>query len=200
MQRTDARSRAAAVLERVARGAFCDALVGETLARADMDPREAALFVRLAYGTIAWQRRLDWTLESLSRRPLDRLDPAVRAALRLGLFQLTRLDRVPAHAAVDASVEIAKAGAGAGGASFANAVLRAAARDGERAMPPESEGLGRALSVRWSHPEWLVERWLDELGRERAERLLEADGEDAPTVLRVDLRRRTRGQVIDELA
>jgi len=200
MPRDDARSRAAAVLERVERGAFCDALVGETLARGDMDPREAALFVRLAYGTIAWQGRLDWTLAALSRRPLDRLDPPVRSALRLGLFQLTRLDRVPAHAAVDSSVELAKVGAGPGGGAFVNAVLRAAARDGERPPPPESEGLARALAIRWSHPDWLVERWLAERGREATESLLEADGGDAPTVLRVDLRRRERSRVLDELA
>ncbi len=196
----DARSRAAAVLERVERGAFCDALVGQTLARGEMEPREAALFVRLVYGTIAWQGRLDWTLAGLSRRPLDRLDPPVRAALRLGLFQLTRLDRIPAHAAVDASVELAKAAAGAGGAAFANAVLRAAARGGERPPPPESEGLARSLAIRWSHPEWLVERWLAERGRERTERLLEANCGEAPTVLRVDRRRRTRDEVIAELA
>lgn len=200
MPATDARSRAAAVLERVERGAFCDVLVGETLARGDMDPREAALFVRLAYGTTAWQARLDWTLAGLARRPLDRLDPAVRTALRLGLFQLLRLDRVPAHAAVNASVELAKTAAGAGAASFVNAVLRAAIREGERPPPPEAEGVARALAIRWSHPPWLVERWLAERGREGTERLLEADDGQAPTVLRVDLRRRTRGSVVDELA
>lgn len=200
MTRLDARSRAAAVLERVERGAFCDVLVGEAIARGDMDPREAGLFVRLVYGTVAWQGRLDWTLAGLSRRPLDELDPPVRAALRLGLFQLTRLDRIPAHAAVDASVEIAKAAAGAGGAAFANAVLRSAARGGERPPPPESEGLARSLAIRWSHPEWLVERWLDERGRERTERLLEANAGEAPTVLRVDLRRCTRDEAIADLA
>jgi len=197
----DARRLAFDVIERVEGGAFCDVLVGETLTRHDLPTREAALFTRLVYGTITWQGRLDWTIAGLARRPLAEIDPPVRAALRLALFQLVMLERVPPHAAVHTAVEIAKARAGGAAARFANAVLRAALRAGGELPPPAAEeGLARALAVRWSHPEWLVARWLDELGAERVPALLAANNEPAPTVLRIDLRRSSRADAIAELA
>src|SRR5581483_2793218 len=103
--------------------------------------------------------------------------------------------------AVHTAVEIAKARAGGAAARFANAVLRAALRAGGELPPPAAEeGLARALAVRWSHPEWLVARWLDELGAERVPALLAANNEPAPTVLRIDLRRSSRADAIAELA
>jgi 16S rRNA (cytosine967-C5)-methyltransferase len=199
MAAADPRRLAFEVLERVAAGAFCDVLVGDTLARRRLEPRDAALFTRLVYGTVTWQGRLDWTIAGLARRPVEQLDGAVRTALRLGLFQLLHLDRVPAHAAVDTSVELAKRAAGAGAARFVNAVLRAAAREGERALPSPREDAVHALAVRWSHPSWLVARWLEELGPERTASLCAANDEPAPTALRVDLRRRSRDEAIAEL-
>ncbi|MEO2168551.1 MAG: transcription antitermination factor NusB, partial [bacterium] len=76
------------ITERVSDGAFCDALVGDTLDRHSLDPRDAALLTRLAYGVQAWRGRLDWTLAPLCKRPLEELDSALREALRLGLLQL----------------------------------------------------------------------------------------------------------------
>ena len=94
----------------------------------------------LVYGALAWQGRLDHHLGRLVRGPLDALDPPVRAALRLGLYQLLFLDRVPAYAAVDASVRLAHR-SGRGAAGLVNAVLRRAAREGrERARPARCHG------------------------------------------------------------
>src|SRR5207244_10689751 len=97
--------------------AFADVLLARRLADTPLPPREGALATRLVYGTLAWQGRLDFHLAQLVRdTAVDRLDPPVRAALRLGLYQLLFLDRVPAYAAVDASVRLARvAGAGASG-------------------------------------------------------------------------------------
>ena len=174
--------------------------MGERLARGSFDPREAALFTRLVYGTEAWRSRLDWTLAGLARRPLDDLAPPVRAALRLGLFQLLLLDRVPAHAAVDTTVAFVKQLAGTGAASFANAVLRGFLRRGERTLPdPESEPDAH-LALRWSHPEWLVRLWRAELGDARTAAILAADAEPAPTVVRVDPAVEDRAQVLARLA
>ena len=199
MTGTDPRHLAHAVLQRVETGAFCDLLVGETLTRSRLPERDAALFTALVYGTVTWQGRLDWTLAGHARRPIDRLDPATRIALRLGIFQLTRLDRVPAHAAVDTSVDLAKRGGGPGAARFVNAVLRAVARAGERPIPDDADPAW-ALAVRWSHPEWLVRRWIAELGAERVPALLAANNQPAPTVFRVDLRARSRSAALEDLA
>ena len=197
--RTDPRLLALDALVRAESGAFLDAIVGDTLAGRALDGRDAALFTRLAYGTTAWQGRLDWTLARLVDRPLARLDPPIRAALRLGLYQLFHLDRVPAHAAVDATVRAARRHAGRSGAGLVNAVLRRAAREGERPLP-RGKDLAVRLAVEWSHPEWLVHRWLDEIGEEAAARRLAADNEAAPTVLRIDPRETTREEALRALA
>jgi len=196
----DPRRAAVEVLARVEGGAFADVLVGELLARTALDAREAAFFTRLVYGTEAWRGRLDWTLAGLARRPLDQLAAPVRAALRLGLFQLLLLDRVPAHAAVDTTVALVKQIAGAGAASFANAVLRGFLRRGERTLPNAQSEPDAHLAVRWSHPEWLVRMWRAELGDARATAILAADGEPAPTVARIDPGVVTRDAVLDLLA
>jgi 16S rRNA (cytosine967-C5)-methyltransferase len=195
-----ARAAALEVLVRVEGGAFADVLVGEKLDGTPFEPREAAFFTRLVYGTEAWRGRLDWTLSGLARRPLADLAPPVRAALRLGLFQLLLLDRVPAHAAIDTTVALVKQHAGAGPASFANAVLRSFQRRGERPFPDAEQTLDLALAVRWSHPEWLVRMWRSELGDARTEAILAADAEPAPTVLRVDPAVAPRDDVLDRLA
>jgi 16S rRNA (cytosine967-C5)-methyltransferase len=196
----DVRRLALEVLVRVEGGAYADVLVGETLSRVPLEPRDAALFTRLVYGVETWRGRLDWTLSGLAHRPLDALAPAVRAALRLGAFQLLMLERVPAHAAVDTTVELVKRAAGAGAASFANAVLRNVLRRGERPLPDATLEPDAHLAVRWSHPEWLVRSFRREVGGERLERLLGANDEPAPTVVRVDPRVLTRGEAAERLA
>lgn len=196
----DPRRAAIEVLARVDGGAFADALVGERVARGSLDPRDGALFTRLVYGTEAWRGRLDWTLAGLARRPLDDLAPPVRAALRLGLFQLLMLDRVPPHAAVSTTVALVKELAGAGAASFANAVLRGFQRRGERAFPDAASAPDAHLAVRWSHPEWLVALWRAELGDARTAALLAANAQPAPTVVRVDPGVASRDEVLARLA
>ena len=122
------------------------------------------------------------------------MDPAVLEILRLGLFQLRFLDRVPRHAAVDTAVTIANSDRSSRSASgFVNAVLRKAARS----TPPEPAGDDLdALAIRWSHPRWLVERFIAMFGREDAERLMAADNEAAPTAIRLNPSRGTREEIL----
>src|SRR5215208_7331202 len=107
-----ARACALAVLRRVfEQGAWADRALHGEARRLGLDPRERALAMRLAYGAVQRRATLDHLIETLAGRPVERLEPLVLAALRLGLYQLAYVDRVPAHAAVDASVELVKAGA-----------------------------------------------------------------------------------------
>lgn len=198
--RSDPRSLALDVLLRVERGAFCDVLVGETLARQGLDAREAGLFTRLVYGTETWRGRIDWTLAALVRRPLEALDAPVRTTLRLGLFQLLLLDRVPPHAAIDTSVELVKQRSGVAASKLVNAVLRTFQRRGERTFPDPAREPDAHLAVRYSHPEWLVRLWRREVGDDRLAALLAADDEPAPTVVRVDPTLLSREQALAELA
>ncbi|MFP6663216.1 MAG: 16S rRNA (cytosine(967)-C(5))-methyltransferase RsmB [Deltaproteobacteria bacterium] len=173
------------ITERVSDGAFCDALVGDTLDRHSLEPRDAALLTRLAYGVQAWRGRLDWTLAPLCKRPLEELDSALREALRLGLLQLLFLDRVPAHAAVSTTVEVIKRRCGRGAGGLINAILRRILREGERALPDAEKDPIAHLAIRFSHPEWIVRRWRDELGEEATLALLAANQEAAATTLRI---------------
>jgi len=198
--RLDARPLAHEILIRVeTTDAFADVLLGERLAGATLGAADAALATRLVYGAIAWQGRLDHHLHGLLRRPLESLDPAVRAALRLGLYQLLFLDRVPVYAAVDASVDLAR-GAGRGAAGLVNAVLRRAVVIGRDALPlpPHGDPLARA-SVEWSHPPWLVKRWAAEFGAEELPRLLAANNVRLRTAVRVNRHRSTRAALLAEL-
>src|SRR5436309_6822922 len=159
----DARRIAQEVLVRVeTTGAFADTLLAHRLAGSPLGVADRGLTTRLVYGTLVWQGRLDHHLGTLLRSSLAGLEPAVRAALRLGLYQLLFLDRVPAYAAVDSSVRLAGRACGRGAAGLVNAVLRRAAAKGATTLPPS--GSLERLAVEWSHPSWLVERWAREFG------------------------------------
>jgi 16S rRNA (cytosine967-C5)-methyltransferase len=173
---THARRAAHAVVRRtLVDGAFADrALHGEARG---LDPRERALAKQLAFGAI--QRRL--TLDHVIDQHVDRrLEPAVRAALQLGLFQLLFLDGVAPYAAIGESVELAKPSPGH---KLVNAVLRRVQRDGVE-LPSDETPAGAA--IRHSHPLWLVELWWNWLGPEQTRALLTADNEPAELALRVN--------------
>jgi len=181
---TDPRRLAAAVLLAVAGGAWSDEALATSLDKARLGEADRALATRLVYGTLARQRTLDSTIEALSARPLDRLDEIVLVALRLGLFQMGFLDRVPDHAAIMTSVDLV-AGRATSAKGFVNALLRRAQRQG--LVPPPATPEPARLGVLHSHPDWLVRMWMDELpgGAEgEVEQLLEANNDAAPTCYR----------------
>jgi 16S rRNA (cytosine967-C5)-methyltransferase len=194
----DARAIAHEILVRVETGdAFADRLLADRASTEALSADDRGLLTRLVYGTLAWQGRLDHHLRGLVRVPLERLDAPVRAALRLGLYQLLFLDRVPAYAAVDSSVRLARRR----GATLVNAVLRRAAATGRAGLRlPDAAGdrLER-LAIEWSHPRWLVQRWAREFGAELPA-LLAADNEPGPTTVRVNRLRTTREAALWELS
>jgi 16S rRNA (cytosine967-C5)-methyltransferase len=165
----------AVVLRTLAGGAYADrALHGEARG---LDARDRALAKQLAFGTV--QRRL--TLDHVIAEHVDRkLEPRVRAALQLGLFQLLFLDGVAAHAAIGEAVELAKPSAGH---RLVNAVLRRVQREGVE-LPSDDTPAGAA--IRHSHPQWLVELWWGWLGPAATRALLAADNEPAELALRVN--------------
>jgi 16S rRNA (cytosine967-C5)-methyltransferase len=183
MTDSDPRRVAAGVLLAVAEGAWSDEALSVALDRSRLGEQDRALATLLVYGTLARQRTIDHTIEALADRPLDRIDEIVLVAIRLGLFQMGFLDRIPDHAAISTSVDlVARRAASAKG--FVNALLRRAQRHGLVA-PPETPEVTR-LGILHSHPDWLVRMWTDELsgGAAEVERLLEADNDVAPTCYR----------------
>ncbi len=134
-----------------------------------LDLRDRRLLMQLAYGVERWRGRLDYYIEQASSRPSHKIDPPVRWVLRLALFQLEFL-RVPPRAAVHQAVECCRRLGKSSAAGFVNALLRRFLREPPDLPPGPS---AEALAVRWSHPLWLVRRWLDRFGAELCERVLE---------------------------
>ena len=181
-----ARRVAAAVLRRVERdGSYADRALAAEATRAGLDGRERAFATQLAYGAVQRRRTLDHVIAACAGRPVQRLDAPVRDALRLGVLQLLFLDGVAAHAAVDQSVELAKA-AGGPGFKLVNAVLRRAGRDGPRLLAALDDATPRGAAIRHSVPDWLAELWWDALGAEEARALLAVVNEPAESALRVN--------------
>jgi 16S rRNA (cytosine967-C5)-methyltransferase len=174
------RGEAARVVERALQSrAPVDDYLGAAAGRCD--PRDVGLLWELVLGTLRWLRRLDHVLTLASDRPLDRIEPALLAPLRIGAYQLLFLDRVPSHAVVNEAVEYAMSATHRGGASFVNAVLRRIARDAAlTSWPVEERDPVRRLAIEWSHPDFLVEGWSRRLGEDATRRLLEANNRPKP--------------------
>jgi 16S rRNA (cytosine967-C5)-methyltransferase len=139
--------------------------------RAGMDERDRRLAMRLAFGTVQRVRTLDHAMEELAGRPADELQPTLRAALRLGAYQLLFAEGVPAHAAVNETVELCKHVAGLHTAGLANAVLRRIAGAGPEWIA------GLPVALRHSYPDWIVREWEEMLGPADAEAVMVAQNE-----------------------
>jgi 16S rRNA (cytosine967-C5)-methyltransferase len=177
-----ARACAYVVLRRVfERGAYAD-LALRSQAR-DLDARDRALAMRLAYGAVQRRGTLDHLIERLAERPVEKLDAPLLAALRLGLYELLYLGGAPDHAVVADAVELAKAG---GGHGLVNAVLRRATREGAALLEALDDGTPQGAAVKHSHPPWIAELWWEELGAGEARALLAFDNEPGEFVLRVN--------------
>ena len=183
---TPARACALAVLRRVFEdGAWADRALHGEARRFGLDARERALAMRLAYGAVQRRATLDHLIGTLAERPVERLEPLVLAALRLGLYQLAYADRVPAHAAVGESVELVKRDSPAG-AKLVNAVLRRGAREVEDLVAALDDATPAQAALRHSHPEWIAALWWDALGPQAARALMAANNRPAEAVLRVN--------------
>jgi 16S rRNA (cytosine967-C5)-methyltransferase len=183
---TPARACAFAVLRRVfEHEAWADRALHGEAGRQRLDARERALAMQLGYGAVQRRATLDALIEVLAGRPPQRLEPVVLAGLRLGLFQLLFLDRVPAHAAVGESVALVKRES-PGGAKLVNAVLRRAAREGRDWFAALGDATPEQAALRHSHPEWIARLWWDALGPEAARELLAAGNRPAEHAIRAN--------------
>jgi 16S rRNA (cytosine967-C5)-methyltransferase len=194
-----ARVCAYAVVRRVfEQGAYADRAL-QSEAR-DLDARDRALAMRLAYGAVQRRGTLDHLIERLAARPVGKLDAPVLAALRLGLYELLYLSGAPDHAIVADSVELAKVQRGAAH-GLVNAVLRRAAREGAQALLGElREDTPEHAAVLHSHPEWLARLWWRQLGAEHARALMAYDNEPGELALRVNTLRADPASVARGLA
>ena len=150
-----------------------------------LDERDRALAQRLAFGTVQRVRTLDHAIETLGRRKVHRLDPPVRAALRLGAYQLGYVDGVPRYAAVNESVELVRAAGLARAIAFTNAVLRRLAEGIDELLEGLPETSAGQAALKHSYPDWIAETWWRDLGESAALELMRAQNEPAEVAVRL---------------
>ena len=167
-------------------GAWADAALKAQLARDQLSPQDAALCSRMVYGVTQNRLLLDFYLAAYCTQKPDHLQPPLLDILRLGAYQILFLDKVPDRAAVSEAVELAKRSGRGQAAGLVNAVLRKLSQN-KNALPsiPDRDE-AKFLSIRYSHPKWLVKRLLELLGREEAEAFLAADNTAAPLTVQVN--------------
>ena len=182
--------------QRRAGGRFIEDLLETALHGAQLSPADRALCQEIVYGIVRWQATLDW----LIARKTDGREqkPGLQNLLRLGLYQIFLLDRIPDHAAVNETVELAKQNGFGAQAGFVNAVLRGYLREHD-----ETKKLLAGLKISqpalgWSHPEWLVARWQKRWGIEKTASLLEWNNTPPKTFARVNTLKTDAGKLLEK--
>jgi 16S rRNA (cytosine967-C5)-methyltransferase len=190
------RQLAAAILLKVEiREAYADVLLDQNLQKHKLAERDRALLTELVYGALRWRGAIDARLARLLRRPLGATDDFVRNLLRITVYQMFFLDKIPDYAAVNEAVELAKRQSGARSAGFVNGVLRNLLRQKSRASQPKNKSTNPVEE--FSHPQWLIDRWIAEFGESEAHALLLANNQKAPLALRANRLKVSREQLLE---
>lgn len=172
--------------------AYSNLLLHQTIEKYKIDDKDRALLTELTYGTLQYKMTLDYYLEPFIK---GKLDDWVKQLLRLSLYQIHYLSRIPDHAAVNEAVNIAKRRGHKGISGAVNGILRSILREGVRSTEEIKDELER-LSIETSHPLWMVKRFVSEYGFDTTANMLKENNEQPVTTLRVNLFKRTVDQVL----
>ena len=186
------------ILRQVENGAFSSVLLAAE--EPNLQPLDRALCHELVLGVLRWQLFLDAIVEHFSKRRVESLDAAVRIALRLGLYQLRFLTRIPSSAAVNESVSLVRAARLSSATAFVNALLRRAVREPEYDPTTGVSDSLEKIAVRTSHPAWLIERWASSFGVDEAEAFARANNTVPPTAFRVVANRANQSEILSRLS
>lgn len=175
--------------------AYSNLLLNQTIKKYKLDAKDRALLTEITYGTLQYKYTLDYYLEPFVR---TKIDLWVRWLLRLSLYQVVYLSRIPAHAAVNEAVEIAKKRGHKGIASMVNGVLRSIQRQGIRSLDEILDPI-KKLSIETSHPEWLVNRLIESYGIEVTTKMLHENNVPPTLTVRVNSLKTTALEVVKML-
>jgi 16S rRNA (cytosine967-C5)-methyltransferase len=192
-----ARLAASEILRRVEEGAFSSVLLASK--EPELAPADRSLCHELVLGVLRWQLYLDKIVQFYAKRKIDSLDLPVLISLRLGLYQLRFLTRVPASAAVNESVNLVHNARVSSARAFVNAVLRRATREPHYDPVPGVEDPVERIAIKFSHPTWLIERWANSFGFEETEAFARANNQTPDAVFRVVTTRATEPDVLAKL-
>lgn len=198
---TSARETALIILERCRRSqAFSDALLGSAVKTAQLSVKDAALCAKLCYGVLQNAALCDFYIDHYAGAKAAGIEPKIRDILRLSVYQILFLTKIPAHAAVSEGVELCKSGGYARASGFVNAILRKISA--ERGSLPEipTQDREKYLSIKYSTPPALVKLFSDDYGLDFTEALLSANNAEAPTVIQVNTLKTDMPQLVKALA
>lgn len=156
-------------------GSWSEQALDSVISKEGLDRRDASLATRLCMGVLQNRMLLDWHIGRISSMPFSRIQPQIVDILRIGAYQLLYTERIPVHAAVNESVKLARRYGGSNSAGFVNALLRRLASEREDIPVYSDTDPVKQLSVRYSHPDWIVREFISQFGLQQAEQLLAAD-------------------------
>lgn len=181
-------------------GAFANLAMHQVLEKHRPAKLDRAFATELAYGALRSLNTLDWVLDQFVSQPLARQTVAIRNILRLGVYQLMFMDRVPPSAVCNEAAELARQYGHQGVVRFVNGVLRNVARRlGDIKYPPLEKNPVEHIALKYSHPVWLVKRWLEEFGLEDTMAICRADNEPAPNTVRTNTLKTNRDGLVNRL-
>lgn len=182
------------------RGAYANLAVRSILDRENPDRLDRAFVTELVYGTLRSLNSLDWILGQFLKKPLNKQTPVVRNILRMGVYQIFNMDRVPDSAACNESANLARRHENPGAVKFVNGVLRNIARAKDRISYPDPEkDPVNYISLKYSHPRWMVRRWIEMFGINETVELCKANNRSAPTTVRTNTLKITREKLARRL-
>ena len=181
-----------------AKGGFLGLLLQYKLDQSGLDARDRSLVAELSYGIQRHRNKLDYIIGSFSNRPLERIEPEVLYLLRLGVYQISEM-RIPAHASVNETMDLAKKCLHHGGSSFVNAVLRNTPVGLENLSWPSRDDFPHYLEIIYSHPRWLIDYLLAYMDEDEVEAFCAANNSITGFTLRVNLSRIERESLLSEI-
>lgn len=181
-----------------AEGAYSNVALAKILRQENLSDLDRRFCTELVYGTIKAGASIDWKMEKYLSRPLEKVDEKVLAVLRVAVYQIFFLDRVPNSAAVNESVELTKKFVNIGASKFVNGVLRSMLREPQKSDFPTDDSV-ESIALRMFHPAWLVRLFVDEFGLDAAKKICAVNNTDSPLCLRVNLLKSTREEILSEL-
>lgn len=180
-------------------GAWSETYLSNLIEKEHMDPRDAALAAKICYGVLQNMTLCDYYISAYSTVKPAKMEPMVLDILRLSVYQIAFLTKIPHSAAVNEGVALVKKYANPGAAGLVNAVLRKISANTENLPLPPKNDFREYLSIIYSHPLWLVNEFCDSLGEAEAERLLAANNGHVPTTAQVNTLKATAEEVTDKL-
>jgi 16S rRNA (cytosine967-C5)-methyltransferase len=182
------------------KGAYSNIAVNKYLECSELQKIDKAFITELVYGTLRRRLTIDWIIGQFSTLKRNRISDWVLNILRMGIYQLIYMEKVPQSAACNESVKLSKKYGHKASSGYVNAVLRNVARNRDKiAYPDKHKEYIRFLSIKHSHPQWLVEKWVRIFGGEFTEKLLAGNNETADFIVRVNTLKISRKKLIEEL-